>query len=149
MSDLSLKMPRYEAYKDSGVEWIGEIPESWEIKPLTKYAKRVDYRGKTPLKVEEGIFLVTTKNIKNGAIDYKISQEFISEKQYYTIMSRGLPSVGDVLFTMEAPLGMSAVVDKEQIAIAQRIIKFRFNKKIFVSYFSNYSIQRTFRALRL
>ena len=141
MSDLSLKMPRYEAYKDSGVEWIGEIPESWEIKPLTKYAKRVDYRGKTPLKVEEGIFLVTTKNIKNGAIDYKISQEFISEKQYYTIMSRGLPSVGDVLFTMEAPLGMSAVVDKEQIAIAQRIIKFRFNKKIFVSYFSNYSIQ--------
>ena len=27
-------MPRYEVYKDSGVEWLGEIPEHWEIKRL-------------------------------------------------------------------------------------------------------------------
>ncbi|EGW23150.1 restriction endonuclease subunit S [Methylobacter tundripaludum] len=27
-------MPKYEIYKDSGVEWLGEIPEHWEIKRL-------------------------------------------------------------------------------------------------------------------
>jgi type I restriction enzyme S subunit len=27
-------MNRYEKYKPSGVEWIGEIPEHWERKPL-------------------------------------------------------------------------------------------------------------------
>jgi hypothetical protein len=27
-------MERYEKYKDSGVEWIGEIPEGWDIKPF-------------------------------------------------------------------------------------------------------------------
>lgn len=27
-------MNRYEAYKDSGVDWIGEIPEGWELKKL-------------------------------------------------------------------------------------------------------------------
>ncbi|MBQ9955024.1 MAG: restriction endonuclease subunit S [Eggerthellaceae bacterium] len=27
-------MERYEAYKDSGVEWIGEIPEEWKLKRL-------------------------------------------------------------------------------------------------------------------
>lgn len=27
-------MERYENYKDSGVEWIGEIPEGWEVKKL-------------------------------------------------------------------------------------------------------------------
>lgn len=27
-------MGRYEKYKDSGVEWIGEIPEGWEMKKL-------------------------------------------------------------------------------------------------------------------
>ncbi|WP_270825269.1 restriction endonuclease subunit S [Aeromonas sp. QDB68] len=26
-------MPKYEAYKDSGVEWLGEIPVGWNIKP--------------------------------------------------------------------------------------------------------------------
>ena len=25
-------MKRYDSYKDSGVEWIGEIPSHWEIK---------------------------------------------------------------------------------------------------------------------
>jgi len=29
----------YPVYKDSGVEWLGEIPEHWELKPL-KYFLR-------------------------------------------------------------------------------------------------------------
>ena len=127
--------------KKSGVEWIGEVPQHWEVLPLTKYASRIDYRGKTPEKVEEGVFLVTTKNIKNGIIDYEISKEYVMEKQYHNIMSRGLPIKGDILFTMEAPLGMSAVVDRTDVAIAQRIIKFRFCQKKFNSSFVNYSIQ--------
>ena len=27
-------LPRYERYKDSGVEWIGEIPVHWEVRRL-------------------------------------------------------------------------------------------------------------------
>ncbi len=127
--------------KDSGVEWIGQIPEHWVILPLTKYSTRVDYRGKTPEKVEEGRLLVTTRNIKNGVLDYQISQEFIKESQYKDVMSRGLPQIGDILFTMEAPLGHSAIVDREDIAIAQRIIKFRLDPEMLNSYFVNYYFQ--------
>ena len=127
--------------KDSGVEWIGQIPEHWEILPLTKYSTRVDYRGKTPEKVEEGRLLVTTRNIKNGILDYEISKEYIKESQYKEVMSRGIPKKGDILFTMEAPLGHSAVVDREDIAIAQRIIKFRLDSERLNSYFINYYFQ--------
>ena len=63
--------------KDSGVEWIKEVPQGWEIVPMIKFTSRVDYRGKTPQKVDSGIFLVTTKNIKNGIIDYEISKEYV------------------------------------------------------------------------
>jgi len=31
--DSLATMPRYEAYKDSGVDWLGSIPESWALKP--------------------------------------------------------------------------------------------------------------------
>lgn len=31
-------MQSYEKYKDSGVEWIGEIPERWEVKKLKHVA---------------------------------------------------------------------------------------------------------------
>jgi type I restriction enzyme, S subunit len=27
-----MSFPRYPAYKDSGVEWLGEVPEHWEVK---------------------------------------------------------------------------------------------------------------------
>ena len=40
-------------------------------------------------------------------------------------MHRGIPQIGDILFTTEAPLGQVANVDRTDIALAQRIIKFR------------------------
>ncbi len=32
--DAIAKMPTYEAYKDSGVEWLGEVPSHWKSYPL-------------------------------------------------------------------------------------------------------------------
>lgn len=34
MVDMATKVNRYDSYKDSGVEWLGEIPENWEVLPL-------------------------------------------------------------------------------------------------------------------
>ena len=39
-------MKRYPAYKDSGIEWIGEIPDHWEVKKLKLFSKIVN--GSTP-----------------------------------------------------------------------------------------------------
>lgn len=111
--------------KASGVEWLGDVPEHWVVSGFKKYLESiVDYRGKTPTKVDDGIFLVTARNIKNGRIDYTCSQEYVLEDEYASIMSRGLPAIGEVLFTTEAPLGEVAQIDNTEIALAQRIIKF-------------------------
>lgn len=32
-----MKLKPYPKYKDSGVEWIGKIPEGWEIKRIKDY----------------------------------------------------------------------------------------------------------------
>ena len=110
--------------KPSGIEWLGDIPAHWEIRGLTKCTNRIDYRGATPEKSSSGVFLVTTKNIKNGQIDYAASKEYIPEEMYEYVMRRGKPKLGEVLFTTEAPLGEIARVDHKDIALAQRIIKF-------------------------
>lgn len=125
--------------KDSGVAWLGEVPAHWEIVGLTKYIQSViDYRGRTPTKVDEGVFLVTAKNIRNGAIDYDASQEYISADEYNDVMRRGIPEIGDVLFTTEAPLGQVAQVDRTDIALAQRVIKFRGDAAILDNSFLKY-----------
>lgn len=133
----------------SGVEWIGDIPSGWGVVPVTKYTKSiVDYRGKTPEKVASGVFLVTAKNIKKGQIDYAASTEFVSEKDYPKIMARGLPEIGDLLFTTEAPLGEVALVDRTDVAFAQRIIKLRLDRDRLLPKFVVYAMSaRYFQTL--
>lgn len=112
--------------KDSGIPWLGEVPAHWSLGGLTKFiGPVVDYRGRTPTKGDEGVFLVTAKNIRDGAIDYEASQEYVDPNEAEALLSRGRPEVGDVLFTTEAPLGQVAQIDRTDVALAQRVVKFR------------------------
>ena len=130
---------RYPAYRDSGVEWIGEVPEEWEILTLRRVVSRfVDYRGKTPEKVDSGVPLITAKNIKGGHIDLSSSKEFIRENEYQDWMTRGLPENGDVLITTEAPLGEVAQVESTYIALAQRIILLKVKKSRITNSYLKY-----------
>ncbi|MCP4164289.1 MAG: hypothetical protein GY759_00155 [Chloroflexi bacterium] len=130
----------YPVYKDSGIEWLGEIPAGWKLLPLRRVIEKfVDYRGKTPAKVEEGIPLITARNIKNGNIDTRISQEFIPEYLYDGWMVRGFPEIGDVLVTTEAPLGATAQITETNIALAQRIILLKENKNYLDSDYLRYN----------
>ena len=101
-----------------------EFSDEWEENKLEELTTYVDYRGKTPKKVERGILLVTAKNIKMGYIDYNISKEYVAKENYDEIMRRGKVKKGEVLLTTEAPLGNVAQIDDENIALAQRVIKF-------------------------
>lgn len=126
--------------KDSGVEWLGEVPEHWSLAGFKHYLSIVDYRGKTPEKVDDGVLLVTARNIKGGKIDYEVSREYIRLESYDEVMSRGKPKVGDVLFTTEAPLGEAACVDDTSVALAQRIMKFRGYESRLDNYYLKYFI---------
>ncbi len=112
----------------------------WQTDSLKNITSYVDYRGKTPEKSESGVFLVTAKNIRQGYIDYKSSEEFIPAATYEEVMRRGKPAIGDVLITTEAPLGFVASVDRDDIALAQRVIKFRGEASILHNNFLKYSL---------
>ncbi len=125
--------------KDSGIEWLGEIPEGWEVTRLRRIVlKFIDYRGRTPEKVDYGIPLITAKNFENGKINFKLSQEFIKEEDYDSWMVRGLPEKGDIIITTEAPLGESAQIQDPKVALAQRIILLKTNKKRIANDYMKY-----------
>lgn len=109
---------------------FSEFKDEWQSKKIIEIADYVDYRGKTPTKTNTGILLVTAKNIKFGYLDYETSQEFINEDDFDEVMRRGKVKIDDVLITTEAPLGNVALVDREDIALAQRVIKYRGKENI-------------------
>jgi type I restriction enzyme, S subunit len=142
-AELTDRKKQYEYYRDRLLTFEeGEV----EWKTLLDACDYVDYRGKTPTKTLEGIFLVTAKNIRVGYIDYEASQEFISEDDYALVMRRGLPKLGDVLITTEAPCGFVAQVDRENIALAQRVIKYRSkDKRLSNSFLKHYLLGSHFQ----
>lgn len=119
-AELKVRQKQYEYYNCNLLKF-----ENTPYYSLEELCDIVDYRGKTPKKTNKGIFLVTAKNIRKGYIDYEKSQEFIGEQDYAEVMRRGTPKIGDVLITTEAPCGNVAQVDNENIALAQRVIKYR------------------------
>ena len=108
------------------------------MKRLGEATNYVDYRGKTPMKTAKGVFLITAKNVRDGFLDYNISQEFVSHEGYDEIMRRGKPKIRDVLITTEAPSGKVAVIDREDIALTQRVIKFRGKHSILDNSYLKY-----------
>ena len=108
---------------DSEIPW--KIPSHWQWHRLAALFLFIDYRGKTPQKQSSGVRLLTAKNIRMGNISL-MPEEFVSENTYKSWMTRGIPRIGDVLFTTEAPLGNVAVLRlTERIALAQRTIDLR------------------------
>jgi len=61
-------MKKYKKYKDSGLEWIGEIPESWSIVHL-KYIGEIKYGlGQPPKEKVGGLPIIRATNVFRGKI---------------------------------------------------------------------------------
>ena len=142
-AELTARKKQYNYFRDKLLSFEdGEV----EWQRLIDACDYVDYRGKTPVKTEKGVFLVTAKNIRMGYIDYAASEEFVSKEDYSVVMRRGLPKNGDILITTEAPCGFVAQVDRENIALAQRVIKYRSkNKKLSNNFIKHYLISSHFQ----
>lgn len=106
----------------------------------------IDYRGKTPKKSDSGIPTLSAKSVKNNNIDYSLCY-YISSDEYKRFMVRGFPKVGDVLLTTEAPMGMVARLDRDDVAIAQRLLTLRGKEGVldneYLLYFLQSSIGQT------
>ena len=62
---------RYDKYKDSGIEWIGEIPDSWclqRLKTVGDYRNGLTYAPEDICEGNNGTLVLRSSNIKEGKI---------------------------------------------------------------------------------
>ena len=113
--------------KDSGIPWLGEIPEHWEVRRTKQLCLAIiDCKNRTPELVEDGEFsVVRTTNIRNGEFNPRGS--YSTDRRNFEIWTqRGAPKLGDVFFTREAPVGEACLVpDRIDLCMGQRMMYFR------------------------
>ncbi|MFA0970743.1 restriction endonuclease subunit S [Pseudomonas amygdali] len=116
------------------------MSSEWTFAPLESCLEAlIDYRGKTPEKTDSGIPLITAKIIKRGRIEK--ATEFIAEGNYASWMRRGIPKEGDIVLTVEAPLGEVAQLGSEKIALAQRVVTLRGKEGVLDNTYLLYLLQ--------
>lgn len=100
--------------RDSGVEWVGEVPEHWNAIQLGRVCRRVsDGPHFSPNYVDEGIMFLSARNIAVDAWHLE-DAKFISEEDYREFCRRVVPEKGDVLYTKGGTTGIARVVDLDE-----------------------------------
>lgn len=119
--------------KDSGIEWIGEIPECWERTKLLNLLRQsiCDGPHETPNLVDEGIPFISIDSLNTSEyIDFTKCKKFISEDDYLRYYEKANIEEGDVLFTKAATIGKTAIVGKERFMVWSPIAIIKANEQI-------------------
>lgn len=117
--------------KDSGVEWIGEIPEGWSITKIKYICSESAVYGLNETAdnyEDDGVRLIRTTDINEfGNLDDKINGVFISEEK-----AKGyILKTGDILLSRSGSVGLSLYFDEEKYgkcSYASYLVKFRTNR---------------------
>ena len=123
---LDLSVP----LKPSGIRWLGDIPQHWEVLALKRVLRRlIDCEHKTAPKVDEsGFRVVRTTAVRHGALRIH-GMYCTSSDAFQSWTRRGLPEPGDVIFTREAPAGEACLVPEGMnVCLGQRTVLMKPNK---------------------
>ena len=100
-----------------------DIPDSWEWVRLGEITKKItDGTHNPPPNAHLGKQIISAVNIKNGKIDFKLSDRFVTNLQFEKEDKRTHIRRGDILFTIVGSLGNAAIVETDKMFTAQRSV---------------------------
>jgi len=123
--------------KESGIDWIGQIPEEWEVikfKYLGDVKQGLTYSPSDIVDKDEGILVLRSGNIQNGILDFN-NNVYVKTKVAESIVLRK----NDILITARngspALIGKNAIIDTDiQATFGAFMMVFRANKSLFAKF---------------
>lgn len=121
--------------KDSGIEWIGEIPEHWEVVDLRHLCKKItDGSHFSPQITDEGGFYITVSNVFDDKIHFENAHK-ISIKDFNTLITNGCqPPIGSVLLTKDGTVGRTTVVTDNNFVVLSSLAILSLKSNILAEY---------------
>ena len=106
-----MSFPRYPKYKPSGVEWLGDVPEGWDVARLKNVIaqKITDGPHTTPTFYSDGIPFLSVDGIQDGELEFD-GCRFISKEDHEEFRKKALPRKDDLLLGKAASTGKLARV---------------------------------------
>lgn len=102
--------------KDSGIDWLGEIPKHWEVKKLKNVSEKItDGEHIAPKFTDTGMPFLSAKDVRENEILFE-EEKFVSEKDGLSFRLRCNPERGDALIVSRgATVGRVSIVKTDRI----------------------------------
>ena len=130
--------------KDSGIEWLGEVPEHWKVTKLGYIAKKIG-SGKTPrggskVYLKEGILFLRSQNVHDTGLMLGKKEAVYISAEIDSEMSATRVKLGDILLNITgASIGRTCIVPANfpRANVNQHvcIIRVPENLQYYLSYF--------------
>ena len=116
--------------KDSGVEWLGEVPAHWSLTTVGRVCDALSYGFTNPMPTaDEGPYMLTANDIGDGRINFETARRTTWEA-YQALTAKSRPQSGDILLTKDGTLGRIAVHDGQDACINQSVAFLRTVRSI-------------------
>jgi type I restriction enzyme S subunit len=102
--------------KDSGVEWIGEVPEGWSVRPIKGIVSTpiTDGPHETPQFYGHGVPFVSAEAISGGFLNFEKIRGYISMEAHEAYSKKYKPQKNDIFMIKSgATTGVTAIVDTD------------------------------------
>jgi type I restriction enzyme S subunit len=122
--------------KDSGVEWLGQVPEHWTVSKLKHFVNVVDCKHITAEFFDEGIPLASIGEVKGWKVNLS-NAKLTNEKCYQELIDGNRkPQVGDIIYTRNATVGEASLVHAElpKFALGQDVCLIHIIQKLSSEY---------------
>jgi type I restriction enzyme S subunit len=114
--------------KPSGAEWLGDVPEHWEVVALRRRWSVTDCKHLTVpfIEDEEGIPLASVREVQSFELSLA-NAKCTTREHYYSLIEGGRkPKVGDLIYCRNVSVGAAAIVTTEQpLAMGQDVCLIR------------------------
>lgn len=132
--------------KNSGIEWIGDIPAEWEIRKIFRAINKVgDIDHYMPDSVDDGIPYLMTGDLQEKLSDVNLKRcKKVSFQDYEMLSSKIRVSKGDVIFARYATIGTVCFVDTEDnILVSYACLIIKPNSSLLYGEFLFYYLKST------
>lgn len=108
--------------------------KGWEYRKLGEALDVRDGTHDTPKYIAEGIPLITSKNLKDGKIDFD-NIFYISQADYEQIIKRSFVETGDILYGMIGTIGSPVIVNTDRKFGIKNVALFKFRGRKVNNYY--------------
>lgn len=133
--------------KDSGIEWLGDVPAHWEVMTLKRIVSVpiTDGPHETPEILDDGVPFVSAEAVRNNKIDFSKIRGFISRQDHLRYALKYRPQRDDIyIIKSGATTGNLAIVDTDkEFNIWSPLAAIRANKKVAYPKYVLYALNST------